>query len=245
MPSIQWNRNWNDYAWPEHGDEWSGQAAYCGQPYPAWKESVHEAFLRPYLRPSAVALEVAPGHGRWTEFLVRHAAHVHLVDLNPSCIEYCRRRFAAHRHLSYAVTDGQSLPGVAAGAVDFAWSFDSFVHMEADVIGAYLREFARVLRPGGHAVIHHAGRRHGALAFGFLAGLGRPGRALFQRLSMKRDTAGGGDGRRSRVSAALVARLVRAAGLELVFQVDSWGERGQFGCKRYNDVLSGMRKPPG
>jgi len=243
MPSVEWNRYWERYPWPEDGDEWSGQAAFCGQPYEAWKESVHQAFLQPYLTADTVVLEIAAGHGRWTEYLVEHAARVHLVDLNPSCIEFCRQRFAGWDNLTYAVNDGRSLPGLGAGSVDFAWSYDSFVHMEAGTIAAYLRELARVLRPGGKAVIHHAGRRHALLKLGFLVRLGPAGRYLFRLLSIKRDTLGGRDGDRSLVSRELFSDLARAAGLEVLFQVDSWGDRGQFDCRRFNDVVTGLRKP--
>jgi len=243
MPSIDWNRTWGQYDWSSDGDEWTGQAAYCGQPYEDWKASIHEAFIRPNLPPEAAVVEVAPGHGRWTEFLIEHAGKVHLVDLNESCIESCRRRFAAFDHVTYAVNDGMSLPGVADASVDFVWSYDSFVHIEPDAIATYLREFSRVLRDGGKAVIHHAGRKNAWLRLGFLVRLGPAARYLYKLLSMKRDTMGTTDGRRSLVSAELFARLARDADLEVAFQADSWGDGGQFDCKRFNDVVTCVRKP--
>ena len=54
-------------------------------------------------------------------------------------------------------TDGASLPGVQAGSVDVVWSFEAFVHMLPVDVAAYVGEVARVLRPGGRAVIQHAG----------------------------------------------------------------------------------------
>jgi len=244
MPSVRWNRYWGErYAWPQDGEEWSGQAAFCGQPYEAWKRALLEAFVRPHLSSEAVALEIAPGHGRWSEYLVEHAGEVHLVDLNASCIDHCRRRFEGREHVRYAVTDGTSLPGLEPGSVDFAWSYDSFVHMERDTIGAYLRELARVLRPGGTAVIHHAGRRHAALWLGSLRRLGLPGRKLYQLLSMGPRGLGDRDGDRSAMSRELFSRLAREAGLELLFQVDSWGEHGQYDCRRFGDVITGLRRP--
>jgi hypothetical protein len=41
-------------------------------------------------------------------------------------------------------------------AIDFAFSFDSLVHAEADVIEAYLRELARTLTADGIAFVHHS-----------------------------------------------------------------------------------------
>jgi hypothetical protein len=39
MPSLEQNLGlWNEkYRWPEDGDEWSDQAAFCNRPYEEWK----------------------------------------------------------------------------------------------------------------------------------------------------------------------------------------------------------------
>lgn len=244
MPSTDWNKTWDKtYDWSQGGDEWTGQAEYCGQPYEEWKRALLETFVAPHLEPESVALEVAPGRGRWTEFLVQHAAKVHLFDLNESCIEACRQRFEGADHVTYCVNDGASLPGVADESVDFVWSYDSFVHMEADTIAAYLGEFSRVLRPGGRAVIHHAGRRHATLPLGFMLRLGSFSRYVYKLLSMKRDTMGRPDGKRSVVSRELFAQLASGAGLQVQSQVDSWGDQGQHTCKRFNDFVTSMQKP--
>jgi hypothetical protein len=44
------------------------------------------------------------------------------------------------------------------GSVDFAFSWDSLVHVEEDVMASYVRELRRVLRPGGCAFLHHSNR---------------------------------------------------------------------------------------
>ncbi len=241
MPSIRWNRKWGSgYDWPSHGDEWSGQAEYCGQPYEAWKASVVEHFIHPNLPRGGSALEIACGHGRWSEILIERAERVVLVDLNPECVEHCRERFAPYEGVEYLVNDGATIPVEEPASLDFIWSYDAFVHMEADVIGTYLKEIARLLRPAGRAVIHHAGRRHSMLPLSFLARYGRPGKWLYRLLSMKRDTAGGSDGDRGMISARVVRRLAEDAGLTVLFQKDAWGGDGEFDCRRFNDVITGL-----
>ena len=42
------------------------------------------------------------------------------------------------------------------GSIDFAFSFDSLVHAESDVMSSYTNELARVLKPGGVAFLHHS-----------------------------------------------------------------------------------------
>jgi SAM-dependent methyltransferase len=153
MPSVKenlaiWGKNSN---WSQAGDEWSGA---WGGSRKQWERTIFPR-IDQYL-PVKVALEIAPGFGRWTEFLRSHCERLIAVDLNSNCIEMCKKRFAGDAGLSFYVNDGRSLPAVADSSVDFAFSFDSLVHVEEDVIDAYLAELARVLTPTGIAFIHHS-----------------------------------------------------------------------------------------
>lgn len=243
MPTVRWNRYWERYDWRADGEEWDGQARACGQPYEEWKRSLVESFAGDERVLGRRVLEIAPGHGRWTATLVERARELWLVDLNASCIEHCRRRFARATHVHYVVGDGRSLPGVPEASIDLAWSYDSFVHMEAGTVAAYLRELARVLAPGGIAVLHHPGRRHATLALGFLRRLGPPGRELYRRVSMPLDTGGGRDGDRGNLSARSFARLAGAAGLRVLRQTDRWGPDGRYDCRRFGDVVTELERP--
>jgi SAM-dependent methyltransferase len=40
------------------------------------------------------------------------------------------------------------------------FSFDSLVHVDWEVMNSYIGEFARVLRPGGRAFVHHSNLGH-------------------------------------------------------------------------------------
>ncbi len=52
-----------------------------------------------------------------------------------------------------------TLTAVPDHSVDFVFSYDSLVHAEAEVLNAYTKEIARVLRPGGTAFLHHSNLR--------------------------------------------------------------------------------------
>jgi ubiquinone/menaquinone biosynthesis C-methylase UbiE len=230
---------WNDkHKWPKAGDEWDGQAKVCRVPYEVWKQSLIDNLILPNVTNRTV-LEIAPGHGRWSETIVKFAKRAILVDLSPNSIDRCRERFCGYSNVEYCVNDGKSLPDDLSSEIDFIWSYDSFVHMNSEVIGCYFREFARVLVPEGMAIIHHANRRH--LEFAFLRNWGAFGSRLYRRLSMG-VSADTGDGWRSNVSAEIVKNLAERANLSVEEQVQFWGD-GRCGVPRFNDLITKLRRP--
>jgi SAM-dependent methyltransferase len=153
MPEVDENlANWSaDWDWSQQGDEWS--TWWGGTPalwYGALLPRIH-AFV-----PAARILEIAPGYGRWTQYLKDLAERLIIVDLTERCIEGCKQRFADATNIEYHVNDGRSLDMVEDGSIDFAFSFDSLVHVESDVLGAYLEQLARKLTPDGVGFIHHS-----------------------------------------------------------------------------------------
>jgi SAM-dependent methyltransferase len=153
MPSIEENKLvWEvKYDWGRAGNEWSG--SYGGVDmhwYATLLPRIH-TFV-----PTGTILEIAPGFGRWTQFLKELCQQLTIVDLSAKCIEACQARFADCAHINYHVNDGKSLAMVADASVDFAFSFDSLVHVEADVVEAYLAQLAHKLTPEGVGVIHHS-----------------------------------------------------------------------------------------
>ena len=153
MPSLNENKDrWSDsYAWEDAGEEWSrawggSEAQWFGSIYPR----LH-AFV-----PVGTLLELAPGFGRWTRFLRPLSDRMVLVDLSERCIEACRARFGEDGTVEYHVNDGRSLEMVADASIDLAFSFDSLVHAEADVIESYIRQLRQKLNADGVAFLHHS-----------------------------------------------------------------------------------------
>jgi len=216
MPSISWNQEvWGQqYAWDKGGEEWSKR---WGGSLSQWRSCIWPriaAFL-----PAASIVEIAPGYGRWTHYLLPHCETYTGIDLSERCVDICRERFAGTA-ARFAVGDGRSLPEVPDGSTDFVFSFDSLVHCEADVIADYLREIGRVLTAGGAAFIHHSnlGRYRASArvrdAGGSLAAR-LPARKDILRVSGVLDW----DHRRGRsVTAGRFAQMARDAGLSCISQ---------------------------
>jgi ubiquinone/menaquinone biosynthesis C-methylase UbiE len=138
---------WENWNWSAGGDEWTLSTE--------WKESLLSDFLATYLKDGPSVLEIGIGAGRWTEHLVENAGSFSGVDLSEPCVELCRKRFSHHDHVRFFRNDGESLPFVEDKSVDLVWSYDVFVHINANQMGCYFKEFSRVLKPGGLALIHH------------------------------------------------------------------------------------------
>ena len=181
MPTLEDNLNlWDKkYDWSEGGDEWS---AAWGSPVVQWEGSILPR-MRQFI-PASHIVELAPGRGRWTQFLVAACEKLSLVDLSPTCIDACRERFASEDHVEYHVNDGVSLPAeIEDGSVDFIFCFDSFVHCEMETMSAYLDAFKAKLKPGGHAFIHHSNLGEYRQYFGRLDKLKR-GRPTLEKLKI-------------------------------------------------------------
>jgi len=142
---------WARYDWSGAGEEWSEG---WGGSHAQWYGVILPRIAR--FLPARSILEIAPGHGRWTVFLREHCDKLAIVDLDAACIEACRERFAADEKIAYHVNDGRSLDMIEDESVDFAFSFDSLVHADAEVIVGYLRELRRTLAPEGVGFIHHS-----------------------------------------------------------------------------------------
>jgi 2-polyprenyl-3-methyl-5-hydroxy-6-metoxy-1,4-benzoquinol methylase len=153
VPTVEENlKVWGlEYDWTQRGEEWSAtwggsDAQWFGAIFPR----IH-AFL-----PAGTVLEIAPGFGRWTHYLRDWCERLIVVDLAENCISYCQRRFASDSRITYHVNDGRSLAMVPDGSIDFVFSFDSLVHVDIDVLQAYLDQLARKLSPNGVGFIHHS-----------------------------------------------------------------------------------------
>jgi ubiquinone/menaquinone biosynthesis C-methylase UbiE len=101
-------------------------------------------------------LEIGPGGGRFTEILLPKCDHLIAADTSPTMLDILRERFpSAGEKLQCMLLDGKGLSAVDDASVDAAFSYGVFVHLQHWDIFNYLCEFARVLKPGGRAIIQH------------------------------------------------------------------------------------------
>jgi ubiquinone/menaquinone biosynthesis C-methylase UbiE len=191
---------WTEWDWSQGGEEWN-----LGQD---WRRSVVEDLMLANAGTNPVTIEIGPGGGRWSTALQAASSKLILVDLTELSMELCREKLAGADNVEYRITDGSRLPDVADGSVDFIWSFDVFVHISPADQQGYMAEFARVMRPGAKAIIHHAG------------------------------LGGVNGNMRSAMTSGMFAELVHASGLKLVQQFERWGPDDCFELPVAGDVIS-------
>jgi ubiquinone/menaquinone biosynthesis C-methylase UbiE len=199
---------WDGWDWSAGGEEWNVS--------PEWKRALIDDVLARWIPAGGVVLEIGPGGGRWSQPLSERARRLILVDVSERPLELCRERMGDTEDVEFVLSTGADLPGVADASIDGVWSFDVFVHVAPVDQASYLAEIARVLAPGGVAVIHHADGRNRGLA---------PSR----------------QGWRSPMSRGLFASLARSNGLIVESQIDSWGPDGRHDLSAYADAITVCR----
>jgi SAM-dependent methyltransferase len=224
VPSLDENRShWGgDYNWPEAGNEWS---AKWGSAETQWYSTLYPR-IRCFL-PAKVIVEIAPGHGRWTQFLLDHCDRYIGIDLSESCVAACKERFANVGKADFIMNDGHSLPAVESGSVDLIFSFDSLVHVEFSEMQGYLTDISDRLGPDGVAFLHHSNRAAVDVGVGpvdmSIQWAIRHSR-LLSRVIGKLGLGQLREWRAFSVSAPIIERAAREAGLRVVGQeLVNWG----------------------
>jgi 2-polyprenyl-3-methyl-5-hydroxy-6-metoxy-1,4-benzoquinol methylase len=110
--SVARNREkWTDYDWRGAGEEWNVS--------PEWKRALIDDVLVKYIDPGKDILEVGPGAGRWTEWLVKLARSVVAVDVSEKCIEMCEQRFKGCTNVRFFLNNGCGLPFLGDRSIDY------------------------------------------------------------------------------------------------------------------------------
>ena len=104
-------------------------------------------------------VEIGCGAGRMLVHFAPAFARVDGFDIAPEMLEAARRH-GLPDNVRLTVGSGADLRPVEDASTDFVFSREVFQHIpDRDVIATYVSETARILRPGGRAVLHFDTRR--------------------------------------------------------------------------------------
>ena len=188
----------------------------------AHTKSQWEKHIAPVLQGANLSrvLDLACGHGRFSELLAPQAKRLIVADANETCIDATRERLKEFKNVEYILTNGYSLDAIPDGAITFLFCFDAMVHFDNDVVCAYIEETARILAPGAIGFFHHSNFTE------------RPGADHRSNPHA-----------RNFMSTELFAHQASKAGLKVVRSMKiSWGTGERF--VPYLDGITVVRKPP-
>jgi SAM-dependent methyltransferase len=115
---------------------------------------VRDHYLLPYIDPSKTVLEIGPGGGRWTRYMMG-AGTLYAVDYHQELLNELHRHVRGS-NLHPILNNGNDFPGIPDASIDFGFSFGTFVHLDVDIIERYLANLKRVLAPGATVVIQYS-----------------------------------------------------------------------------------------
>lgn len=95
------------------------------------------------------ALDFGCGVGRLTQALAQHFEAVWGVDIAPSMIDLAKKYNRHGEKCTYLVNCAERLPMFLDDTFDFVYSSITLQHMDPALSVGYIREFVRVLAPGG------------------------------------------------------------------------------------------------
>lgn len=96
------------------------------------------------------ALDFGCGVGRLTQALANYVEHAVGVDIAPSMIELARRYNVHGSRCEYIVNDSDNLSRFADQTFDIVYTGRVLQHVAPQYAEQYIREFVRVLAPGGY-----------------------------------------------------------------------------------------------
>jgi ubiquinone/menaquinone biosynthesis C-methylase UbiE len=109
------------------------------------------------LQSSQTVLDMGSGPGWVARSLAPRVRHLHCCDISESFLRLARRECAGVDNISFH----QIKPGVLGefrnDSIDAIYSLNVFIHMNLYQVSIYLKEFSRVLKPGGKVWLDFAG----------------------------------------------------------------------------------------
>jgi hypothetical protein len=116
---------------------------------------IKERYVLPYVNAQHDALEIGPGGGRWTRYLLGFRT-LTAIDYHPELLDELRRNFGKHRNIRFIKNTGTDFPGVDLHSIDYVYSFGTFVHLDFNLIEAYLGSIKTIVKPTANIVIQYS-----------------------------------------------------------------------------------------
>lgn len=115
---------------------------------------IRNRYVLSYVNAQDDAVEIGPGGGRWTRYLLGFRK-LYVVDYHRELLREVEKNFR-RPNLMFIQNNGCDFPEIPDASIAFVFSFGCFVHLDRNLIEQYLANLSRILKPGGNVVIHYS-----------------------------------------------------------------------------------------
>ena len=115
---------------------------------------IRDEWLLPYVNPDHDAVEIGPGGGRWTRYMLEFR-RLYVVDYHQELLDELRTNFA-QENITTIKNNGNDFPSIAPKSIDFLFSFGVFVHLDVNIIEKYAAAMKSIMKDDGDIVIQYA-----------------------------------------------------------------------------------------
>jgi len=113
-----------------------------------------ERYVLPYVNAQHTVVEIGPGGGRWTQYLLGFKSII-VVDFYAEMLDQLKININKP-HIRYVKNNGTDFPGIEKDSIDYLFSFGTFVHLDVHLIEAYLKNMREIIRPAANVVIQYS-----------------------------------------------------------------------------------------
>jgi len=115
---------------------------------------IRDHFLLPYISQNTTIVEIGPGGGRWTRYML-NAKQIYAVDYHQELLNELKSNIDA-TNIIYIKNNGDDFPNIPDESIDFLFSFGTFVHLDVDIIARYLQNMKRLLKHNSNVIIQYS-----------------------------------------------------------------------------------------
>lgn len=108
------------------------------------------------VQPGDTLLDLGSGCGFGTGRLAELGARVEACDISPAFLDFARYECREHDNIRFHQIAPRDLSPIADHSIDKVVSMSVFIHLNLYDMDSYFREFRRVLKPGGRAILDFA-----------------------------------------------------------------------------------------
>lgn len=115
---------------------------------------IRDRYVLPYVSSEHIAVEIGPGGGRWTRYLLGFK-RLYVIDYHSELLEELKKNYRKSS-MQFVKNNGTDFPGIDKESIDYLFSFGTFVHLDTALIKSYLVNMKPIVKYNANIVIQYS-----------------------------------------------------------------------------------------